>query len=118
MQAPTVWCSTSRHTWLLVADQRRSCGGSASNSRSTAPIRTTTCLSSYHRMPVRRTAAPELPAALAIRGATVVTMDPLRTVTVADVVVDTEGRIVALAEPGSNAPAEHSIDGAGLTVVP
>src|SRR5438132_1503058 len=69
-------------------------------------------------MPAPRTAAPELTAALAIRGATVVTMDALRTLTVADVLVDDDGRISALAEPGSNVPAKQSIDATGLVVVP
>ena len=45
-------------------------------------------------------------------------MDPLRTVTVADVLIDAGGRIAALAEPAANAPAERSIDARGLIVVP
>src|SRR5450631_2564351 len=58
--------------------------------------------------------------AFAIRGGTVVTMDPRRTVVVADILVDTEGRIAALAEPGrdSNAPGLPSIDATGLVIVP
>lgn len=66
-------------------------------------------------MPAPRTAAAN---ALAIRGATVVTMDPVRTVRVCDLLVDTEGRIADLAEPGSHAPAERSIDASGQVVVP
>ena len=74
-------------------------------------------------MPVRRTAAPEPPAAaepaaLAIRGATLVTMDALHTVMHADVLVDAAGRIAALAEPGSGLPADRSIDATGLVIVP
>jgi 5-methylthioadenosine/S-adenosylhomocysteine deaminase len=58
--------------------------------------------------------------AFAIRGGTVVTMDPRRTVVVADILVDTEGRIAALAEPGgdSNSPGLPSIDATGLVIVP
>jgi cytosine/adenosine deaminase-related metal-dependent hydrolase len=55
---------------------------------------------------------------LVIRGANVVTMDPLRTIVVADLLVDDQGRIAALAEPGVATPAERSIDAAGMTVVP
>jgi 5-methylthioadenosine/S-adenosylhomocysteine deaminase len=75
-------------------------------------------------MPVRPTAGPEARAAnrpraaLAIRGGTVVTMDPLRELLIADVLVDSEGRIAGLADPGTNAPAERSIDATGLVVVP
>jgi 5-methylthioadenosine/S-adenosylhomocysteine deaminase len=58
--------------------------------------------------------------AFAIRGGTVVTMDPRRTVVVADILVDTEGRIAALAEPGrdSDSPGLPSIDATGLVIVP
>lgn len=55
---------------------------------------------------------------LAIRGATVVTMDPRRTVRVCDIVIDPRGRIDALAEPDDNVPAERSIDASGMIVVP
>src|SRR5215472_7236349 len=72
-------------------------------------------------MPRRPTAGverPAAPAALAIRGGTLVTMDPLRAVTVADVLVDAEGRIADLADPATNAPAARSIDAGGMVVVP
>src|SRR5260370_1532581 len=75
-------------------------------------------------MPVRPTAGPETRpgdqprAALAIRGGTVVTMDPLRTVAVADVLIDRDGRIASLAESSTNVPAERSIDATDLTIVP
>ena len=45
-------------------------------------------------------------------------MDPLRTVLVADILVDAGGRIAALAEPSANLPARRNIDASGLTVVP
>src|SRR5690349_17711001 len=67
-------------------------------------------------MPVRRTAVAN--AALAIRGATVVTMDPLRTVSVADVLVDAEGRIAGLADPALKVPAASTLDATGFVVVP
>jgi 5-methylthioadenosine/S-adenosylhomocysteine deaminase len=57
-------------------------------------------------------------AALAVRGGTVVTMDPLRTVLSADILVDNQGRIAALAEVGSRIPAVRTIDATGLVVVP
>ena len=68
-------------------------------------------------MRLPRTAAPEA-APLAIRGATLVTMDALRTVMVADVIIDNGGRIAALVEQGPTVPAKRSIDAAGLVVVP
>jgi cytosine/adenosine deaminase-related metal-dependent hydrolase len=55
---------------------------------------------------------------LAIRGGTVVTMDPLRSVVLADIMVDANGRIDALAAPETNAPAERSVDAQGLVVIP
>jgi 5-methylthioadenosine/S-adenosylhomocysteine deaminase len=58
------------------------------------------------------------PAALALRGGTLVTMDPLRTVVVADVLVDADGRIGDLADPNLNSPAQNSIDVSGCLVVP
>ena len=45
-------------------------------------------------------------------------MDPLRSVLVADILVDANGRIAALAEPSANIPAQRSIDASGLVVVP
>jgi cytosine/adenosine deaminase-related metal-dependent hydrolase len=45
-------------------------------------------------------------------------MDALRTLVVADVLVDREGRISALADPPTHAPAERSIDTTGLVIVP
>jgi cytosine/adenosine deaminase-related metal-dependent hydrolase len=45
-------------------------------------------------------------------------MDALRTLVVADVLVDREGRISALADPTTHAPAERSIDTTGLVIVP
>jgi 5-methylthioadenosine/S-adenosylhomocysteine deaminase len=46
-------------------------------------------------------------------------MDPRRTVVAADIVVDTDGRIAALAEPaGDNSPRLPSIDATGLVIVP
>ncbi len=67
-------------------------------------------------MPAPHTAAAD--AVLAIRGATVVTMDPLHTVRVADVLIDGEGRIADLAEPEETAPAQDTIDASGQVVVP
>jgi 5-methylthioadenosine/S-adenosylhomocysteine deaminase len=55
---------------------------------------------------------------LAIRAGTVVTMDPLRTLTVADILIDDDGRIAALAPVDDHLPADHSIDASGLVVVP
>ena len=69
-------------------------------------------------MPARPTAAHKEPAALAIRGGTVVTMDPLRTLAQCDVLVDAAGRITDLADSASASPAERSIDATGLVVVP
>src|SRR5258708_4975115 len=72
-------------------------------------------------MPARRTvAASGPPAALAIRGGTVVTMDPPRTVLVADILVDADGRGAAPAPPGGDAAkaARRSIDASGLVIVP
>ncbi len=47
-------------------------------------------------------------------------MDPLRTVLVADILVDTDGRIAALVPPGDGpgASVQRSIDAAGLVIVP
>ena len=62
--------------------------------------------------------------ALAIRGGTVVTMDPLRTIVEADVLIDSAGRILSLATPGNSErlqvpmAAERVIDAAGMLVVP
>ena len=67
-------------------------------------------------MPAARTAAPD--AALALRGATLVTMDPLRTVVVADLLIDAEGRIADLADPATGARAERAIDLSGHIIVP
>jgi 5-methylthioadenosine/S-adenosylhomocysteine deaminase len=69
-------------------------------------------------MPAPRTAVAEPRAALALRGATLVTMDALRTLLVADVLISAEGRIAGLTEPSANAPAERSIDATGRVVVP
>src|SRR5690242_1649524 len=70
-------------------------------------------------MPARRIAGASYPRVpLAIRGGTVVTMDAYRTVEVADVLVDAQGRIQALADPADNAQAERSIDARGMLVVP
>src|SRR5690242_16697276 len=69
-------------------------------------------------MPAPRTAAVERRAALALRGATLVTMDALRTLVVADVLIDAEGRIARIAEPSAGAPAERSIDVTGRVIVP
>jgi cytosine/adenosine deaminase-related metal-dependent hydrolase len=55
---------------------------------------------------------------LAIRGGTLVTMDPLRSVLVADIIVDASGRVSALADPSSAVPARRSMDATGLVVVP
>jgi 5-methylthioadenosine/S-adenosylhomocysteine deaminase len=68
-------------------------------------------------MPRRSTVAPE-PVALALRGGTLVTMDPLRTLSVADVLIDTDGRIADLTDPNRRAPARRSVDVDGLVVVP
>src|SRR5438067_13410710 len=75
-------------------------------------------------MRARRTVAPDAaaggqrPAALALRGGNVVTMDPLRTVTVADILIGRDGRIATLSDPAISAPAERSIDATGMTIVP
>ena len=69
-------------------------------------------------MPAPHTAARRSPAALAIRGGTAVTMDPLRTLAQCDILVDASGRITDLVEPSTDLPAERSIDAAGLVVVP
>jgi cytosine/adenosine deaminase-related metal-dependent hydrolase len=58
------------------------------------------------------------PAAVALRGGTLVTMDALRTLFVADLLIDRGGRILALPEPTQGAQAERSIDVTGLLVVP
>jgi cytosine/adenosine deaminase-related metal-dependent hydrolase len=57
------------------------------------------------------------PVALAIVGGTVVTMDPARRIVAADVVVGTDGSIVALAEPGS-VSAPRVLDARGRVVIP
>ena len=70
-------------------------------------------------MPARPTVAVKAaPAALAIRGGTVVTMDPLRSVVEADVIVDKDGRVAELAQPAPARAAERSIDATGQIVVP
>ncbi|MBV9894459.1 MAG: 5'-deoxyadenosine deaminase [Chloroflexi bacterium] len=71
-------------------------------------------------MPAPPTAAANAQphAALALRGAHVVTMDPLRTLIDADVLVGADGRVAALAEPASNVSADQSIDVSGHVVVP
>jgi 5-methylthioadenosine/S-adenosylhomocysteine deaminase len=56
-------------------------------------------------------------SSLAIRGGTLVTMDPLRTVVRRDVLVDDGGRISDLVEPGQGA-AERTIEARGRVVVP
>ena len=45
-------------------------------------------------------------------------MDPLHSVLIADILVDADGRIAALADPATSTPAQRSIDARGLTVVP
>ncbi len=55
--------------------------------------------------------------ALAIVGGTVVTMDPDRRVVLADVVVGSDGSILALAEPDT-APAPRTVDARGRVVIP
>jgi cytosine/adenosine deaminase-related metal-dependent hydrolase len=45
-------------------------------------------------------------------------MDALHTLVVADLLIDSEGRIAALAAPGDNARAERSIDATGQVIVP
>src|SRR5438105_12203079 len=57
------------------------------------------------------------PASLAIRGGTLVTMNPLRAVLQQDVLVGRDGRISGLVEPGGGR-AERSIDASGRVVVP
>src|SRR5438874_1910619 len=75
-------------------------------------------------MPARRIVAPDgatgrqRPAALALRGGKVVTMDPLRTFMLADILIDADGRIATLSDPAASAPAERSIDATGMTIVP
>jgi cytosine/adenosine deaminase-related metal-dependent hydrolase len=54
---------------------------------------------------------------LVIRGGTLVTMDPLRTVGLRDVLVDDSGRIGDLVEPGTG-QAERTLDAHGRVVVP
>ncbi|HET6315836.1 MAG TPA: amidohydrolase family protein [Chloroflexota bacterium] len=54
---------------------------------------------------------------LAIRGATVVTVDPLHTVGVRDILIDAQGRISAVEEPSQSAAAS-SLNATGLVVVP
>lgn len=55
---------------------------------------------------------------LVIRGGTVVTMDPSRTVARLDVHVGEDGRIRRVAGPGALPPAEREIDATGRVVVP
>jgi cytosine/adenosine deaminase-related metal-dependent hydrolase len=55
---------------------------------------------------------------LALRGGSLVTMDALRTLIVADVLIDATGRIAGLTDPAIAAPAERSIDVTGKIVVP
>ncbi len=62
--------------------------------------------------------ANQAPANLALRGGTLVTMDALRTLVVADILIDAEGRIAELADPAARRPAERAIDASGLLVVP
>lgn len=45
-------------------------------------------------------------------------MDPLRTLVVGDILIDGEGRIAALVEPGQPARAARTIDASGMVVVP
>jgi cytosine/adenosine deaminase-related metal-dependent hydrolase len=45
-------------------------------------------------------------------------MDALRRVVDADVLIDADGRVVALAEPGVSSPAERSLDVSGQLIVP
>ncbi|MDQ3811730.1 MAG: hypothetical protein M3336_15725, partial [Chloroflexota bacterium] len=66
-------------------------------------------------MPARHTAAA---SALVVRGATVVTMDPLRTLEPLDIVVDRAGRVGGLLAPGEAGAADRVIDASGLVVVP
>lgn len=54
---------------------------------------------------------------LAIRGGTLVTMDPLRTIAQQDVLIDHAGRIAGLVEPGAGT-AERSLDASGRVIVP
>ncbi len=56
--------------------------------------------------------------ALAIRGGLVVAMDVERSASPRDVLLNAEGRIAALVEPGSPEPGEHTVDAAGCVVVP
>lgn len=65
-------------------------------------------------------AVSDSPPSLALRGGTVVTMDPRRTVLVADVLVNADGRIAALRPPSeqSGPRAQRSIDASGMVVVP
>jgi 5-methylthioadenosine/S-adenosylhomocysteine deaminase len=72
-------------------------------------------------MPARRiVAASGAPPALAIGGATIVTMDPLRTIVVGDLLVDADGRIAGLLPPGDDSArsAQRTIDASGLVIVP
>src|ERR687888_920786 len=57
------------------------------------------------------------PPSLAIRGGTLVTMDPMRAVVQHDVLVGRDGRIRGLVEPGGGR-AERTIDATGRIVVP
>jgi 5-methylthioadenosine/S-adenosylhomocysteine deaminase len=55
---------------------------------------------------------------LAIRGGTVATMDVARSVVARDVLVNAEGRVEALSQPGPPAAGEQTIDASGCVVVP
>jgi cytosine/adenosine deaminase-related metal-dependent hydrolase len=57
-------------------------------------------------------------AGLALRGGSLVTMDALRTLVLADVLIDASGRICGLTDPSASAPAERSVDVSGMLVVP
>src|SRR5919197_4840002 len=67
---------------------------------------------------VRRATAAAERAALAIRGATLVTVDPGRSILARDVLVDAGGRICGLVEPGTHVRGARSIEATGQVVVP
>src|SRR5947208_7935308 len=103
--------------WRLTsptrADPRPFWSGCLLNSGSTPPTRTTTYRCCSRPMPAPRiVAARNAPPALAICGGTVVTMDPRRSILVADILVDADGRIGALLQPGDDATrrARRAID--------
>jgi 5-methylthioadenosine/S-adenosylhomocysteine deaminase len=56
--------------------------------------------------------------ALAIRGGLVVAMDVERSASPRDILVNADGRIAALVEPGSPQRGEHTLDATGCVVVP